>query len=791
MMKALLRFSLCLLLSGTVAAPQQDKDPKVEVEAIQKKIQAFAGDAARREIDPAALAASLGGDADKLFLAARELPFQPYAGALRGATGALLAGSANDVDRCLLLLELLRSGAGKPEIRFAFGELSEAQATQLASRALTPSVARPRKVAAPPTKEALAAAEKAVVASAAPRVRKMAGNLAADRETVEQALKSAGIALTGTEDDGIAARARALRPHVWLQVRNGDKWTDLDPSFPEAVPGWAPTAASRHADALPPELDHTIAIRIVVERLTGGVIETETAYAGRRPSRDLAGRAINVSVLPAGFDVEKMTQSLDAQAPKFQKFQAVVDWGAGVENAKVFDGQGRLFESKDGKFGADFGGAVGGRLEGAFGGRKPQGQLAALRLVLETTAPGGAAQTESRLLLDRLKSGSRTELADAWKDDRRFRLALLQSWTIWPALGTVSDAFLFDRVARMLGTLPSAIFDAEKRPKASDIAERLDPLPLGVVQFWQTALHLSQGAFKKGEGSCFPERASLFVWKEAIVPAEKGGARWRGGVDILAAPLGCVAKAPVDAARARFLYGLLVSEGESALMEKGGLPVFSASTVFRKAREAKTPIVVLKGRLEGVTLDPAAALLVGEELKAGRVVVIPGAPVELGGRKAAAWWRVDPRTGACLGIGDTGEGQAVSEGVLILENISIPMVKRCMKYVLCFNAAIIGGRSMQDAGRECMTEFMKDHLKETIEGAIDHFVVTPFKEKVTGVAEGAVKDMVDAPLAEKLYDKAKEAYGETTEIIDGFAGQLVILLSFGNEIAEYAARGRR
>jgi hypothetical protein len=781
----LFRGSLIALL---LIAPQEP-DGRAAVAAIQKKIQGLAGDAVRREIDPAALAASLGHQADKLFLAARDLPFQPYSGALRGATGSLLAGSANDVDRCLLLQEMLRSGPGKPETRFAFGEIPEAQAVQLASRALTPSATRSRKVDAAPTRESLAAAEKAVVASAAPRVKKMAGHLGADQAGLEQALKAAGVALTGTEDDSVAARARALRSHVWLQVKIDGKWTDFDPSFPEAAPGWAPGTAARNAETLPPELDHAIGIRIVVERMAGTDLVAETAYAGRRPTRDLAGRAINISVLPAGFDVEKMTQSLDAMAPKFQKFQAVVDWGGSVENARVFDGHGKLYESKDGKFGADFGGAVGGRLEGAFG-RKPQSLLVAVRLELETTSPGGGVQRASRVLLDRLKPGSKV-MSDSWTDDRRFRLALLQSWTIWPAIGTVSDAFLFERVARMLTSLPTFIFDADKRPKVSEVADRLDPLPLGIVQFWQTALQLSQGAFKKGEGSCFPERPSLFVWKEAIVPAEKSGVKWRGGVDLIAAPLGCVAKAPADGARARFLYGMLLSEGESALMEKGGAAVYSASTVFRKAREAKTPIVVLKGKLEGVTLDPAAAVLVGEELKAGRAVVMPKEPVEIGGRKATAWWRVDPATGACLGIGDTGEGQAVSEGVLVLENISIPMVKRCMKFVICFNGAIVGGRSMQAAGAECMTEFMRDHLKETIEGAIDHFVVSPLKQKVTDTAEGAVKDMVDSDLASKLYDKAKEAYGETTEIIDGFAGQLVILLSFGHEIAGYAAERRR
>jgi len=793
--------ALALLLAGPDPRAQE-KDGREAVARLQKKIEALTGDDVRRQIDPAALAASLGHAPDKLFLYARALPFQPYGGALRGATGALLSGAANDVDRCLLLAELLRSAPEKPEVRFAFGEISEAQSLALASRALTPSAERPA-IGMPidvvlakigETKESLAAAEKAALTSAAPRVKKMAASLGADRAGLEQALKSAGIALSGTPEDGLAARATSLRSHVWLQVRRGEKWVDLDPSFPEAEAGWAPVAASRSVATLPTELDHSVGVKIVIERLNGNELATETVYVGRRPARELAGRAVNVSVMPTGFDVDKMSQPLEAMAPRFQKFQAVVDWGSGTENAKVFDGQGRVFASKDGKFGDDFGGAAGDRLAGAFG-RKP-GALTAVRIELDSAAPGVAPQVESRFMLDRLKPGTRgggtPELDAAWKDDVRFRLGLFQSWTLWPAVGTVNDAFLFDRLARMLaakGGLPAVIFEPADagRIKAADLAERLDPLPLGLLQLWQTALHLSQGAFGKGGGSCFPERASLFVWKESVVPGEKGGIRWRGGVDVLAAPLGCVAKAPADAARARFLYGLLVSEGESAMMEKGGAPVFSAAAVFRKTREAKGEILVLKGGLGVALLDAATARRVGEELKAGRVVVIPKDPVEIGGRKATAWWRVDPSTGTCLGIGDTGEGQAVSEGVLVLEKISIPMVKRCMKFVICLNSAVIGGRSMQDAGRTCMTEFVKDHLKETIEGAIDHFITSPIKKNVSATAEGSVKDMVDSPLVESLYEKAKEAYGVTSDTIDGFAGQMLMLLSFGHDIASYAA----
>lgn len=802
----ILRGLALALLLGAPGLRAQGQDRADAVARLQKKIGALTGDEVRRQIDPAALVASLDFLPEKIFFFVRGLPFQPYAGALRGGSGALWAGSGNDVDRCLLLRDLLLSTPEKYQLRFAFGEITEAQSLSLASRALAPSSDRPAipvkidtvlaKIGE--TKESLAAAEKAALESAGPRIRKMTTNFGADRAGLEEALKGAGIALTGTPEDGLEARAKALRSHVWLQLKRGEKWVDLDPSFPDAELGWAPVAAARNAVTLPPELDHSVGLKLVIERLNGKDLSSETVYAGRRPTRELAGRAINLSMLPAGFDVEKMAKPLDALAPQFQRFQAIVDWGSGTENARVFDVQGRAFDSKDGKFGSDMGGAVGDRLGGAFG-KKP-GLLTAVRLELEVAAPGGAPQVESRLLLDRLKPGTReagaAELDAAWKDDRRFRLALFQSWTIWPAVGTLSDAFLFDRLARMLAEgsgLPAIVFesaDAKKKSTVSDLAERLDPLPLAVLQLWQTALRLSQGSFGKGGGSCYPERASLFVWKEAVLPGEKSGVSWRGGVDLISAPLGCIAKVPAEAARARFLYGLLLSEGESALLEKGGAPVYSASMVFRKTREAKGEILVLKGGPGNAVLDAATAGRVGEELKAGRVVVIPRAPVEIGGRKATAWWRLDPTTGACLGVGDTGEGQAVSEGVLVLEKISIPMVKRCMKFVICFNGAVIGGRSMQDAGRTCMTEFVRDHIKETIEGAIDHFITSPIKKKVSDTAEGSVKDMVDNPFVENLYERAKEAYGVASETIDGFAGQVLMLLTFGHEIAGYAAERR-
>ncbi len=790
-MKNLAAFALLLLPAA------QAQDPRARVEELQKKIAALGGEELRTDLDPAALAASLGYDVDKLLKFTQALPLHPYSGALRGAAGTLLAGAANDVDRCLLLQALLQSAPAKPAVRFAFGELTDAQAAALVARTLrsVPGLPGTRRVPRAEilarvgeTEAGIAAVEERMARSGEARVKSFDGGFGADRADIDAALKNAGVVLSGTPGDGVEAAASLLRSHVWLQVEREGKWIDLDPSFPDAAVGWAPRAVSETKGALPDALLHRLTVRLFVERRDGAKIDSEALYAATRPLTELAGRAVNISILPAGFDAEKSKETLEKQAARFLQFQPVVDFGGTRENARVFDVQGRALQSKDGKFAGAAGDAAGRRVLGAMGRKQPTA-LAGLRLELEISAPGRKPHVEQRHLLNRVKPGT-TDWAAGWEDDVRCRLALFKSLTIWPAAGMLNDSYLFDRISRTLvrdGGLPRFFFDAAPTP--AQVAERLDPLPLGLVEVWQTALRLAQGAFAPGDGACFPDGASLLAWKEELTLGEDGKLRWRGGVDLLHAPLGCVAKSTAAAARARLLFGLLLSEGESSLMEGRAGTLHSTAAVFRKAREAKTPFVLLRGKAEGVTIGARAAVRVRADLEAGLLTLIPKEPVSLGGRPVTAWWRIDPATGACLGIGETGEGQAVSEGVLILEKISIPMVQRCMKFVVCLNVAIGAGRSMQDAGRECMTEFMKDYIKETVDAAVDQFIKDPLKKKATKRIKGGAA-MMDPGLVE-LYEKAEETWGTANEAIDdltfsGLRAKVAILLDMGNEIARYA-----
>ncbi len=779
-----------LVLAILLAAGPQDS-VRSQVEALLQRVERLAGADLARETDPGALAASLGHDPGKIFEFVRDLDFHPYSGVLRGARGTLLAASGNDTDRCLLLRDLLERAPAKPAVRFAFAEIHEEQASALVARAFEAAPCPPgARLARTPVEKRPAVA---VPKEALEALRRTGAAYAADRESLEAALAGASVALTGVEADGVAARAKALRSHVWLQVQREGRWIDLDPSFDGAAAGWAPVPAAQTSDAIPAGAHHTVGVRLVLERLNGNATDVETIYEGRRPSADLAGEALNVSLLPMGFDVDKFSAPLLRQAPSFQKFQAVVAWGPQEEYARVFDGQGRVFQSKDGKFGGDFGEAAGGRILGAFG-RKP-GALSALRLEFETVSPGEKPRIETRVLLDRISPASRAKgnpsLDAAWSDDVRFRIALFQSWTLWVGAGPVNDVFVLQRLAGVLvgeAGLPRKILDlgeGKVKTKASELADRIDTLPLPLVELWKHAMTMAQGEFEPGTGLLFPGRPSLLSWKEALRPDDKGNLSWRGGVDLLHAPVGAVAKDPAAAARARFTFGLMLSEEESALMGGGPAPVWSAAEVFRKAREAGIAPVVLRGKVEGATVPDSAAARLRGELEAGNVLVIPREPVEIGGRKSTAWWRVDPATGDCLGIGDTGEGQAASEGVLILTKISVPMVKRCMKFVVCLNHGVVSGKSMQDAGRECMTEFAKDFVKDTFNNAFNQFVKKPINDSLENSMKGMDPRALDlwkkANKAKEYYDKAKK--GHETMTSGSLSDRVQLLLGLGIEVA--------
>ena len=190
------------------------------------------------------LAFDLDYDLERMFrFVADEIRYEPYAGILRGAIGALDAGAGNSVDKSLLLAALLDESA--IPYRFVRGALDETAAASLVESALMDA------------DEATAAAETALAGGPYPTDLEVTPPepvdpqlLAANQEAADAALQASGqqvddsVALVksalgeaGIELGGgdAAFDSASLLPeteregHTWLEVASGADWLELDP----------------------------------------------------------------------------------------------------------------------------------------------------------------------------------------------------------------------------------------------------------------------------------------------------------------------------------------------------------------------------------------------------------------------------------------------------------------------------------------------------------------------------------------------------------------------------------
>jgi hypothetical protein len=457
------------------------------------------------------------------------------------------------------------------------------------------------------------------------------------------------------------------------------------------------------------------------------------------------------------------------------------------------------------------------------GSPKPEpSELTGVFLSFTLRGPDGAAPVVvERALLDRVGAAARLAgkpaIAAAWQgaDSPRVRLALIQRQRALVPTGSlgmqrvarealtalVERTCLEDAVAMRRGTF---------RGDPGATLGGLPDVPLELCQLSDSALELTAASLA-GRGICFLSRQNLILLGETLDLEAPDRLVERTVVDLAVHGLTALGD-PAAAASARTFHGLVASEIEGRVLNGRG---FFAAQVLRAARDQRVPLRLLSAAADvaGVEADPDVSATLTSELASGATLLVPEKPVRVGDQARTAWWRLGPG-GTVLAVGHDGRGQGSTEGLTVLKEISIPMVKRCMKFVLCFNKAVAGGGSMSDAGAACLSQAIQDIVKDSLDKAIDRFV----KDPLTNQADAARAQMLGADY-EKLYQKAQEAWGRFqqaqaaiddplgqipgysevsdaarstvgggAEIGSALGGRLYLLLTMGRDIAEYAGK---
>jgi hypothetical protein len=692
----------------------------------------------RDTFDPAAIVKQVGRDPAKLAGWVRDNTFfVPYRGALRGASGVLMDRLGSNLDRALLLAELLRL-AGH-EARLARRQLGDEQAKGILSK--LPAVPEdPVRRGAPASGDVASSdTELADVARqheldvASLRSAVDAASMSAAKlseEVIQQTaeLKQLLVKSVGKPNDAVLAQQRAadeaervaaISDAWWVQVKTGDAWSDQELMNAEPAQAAEPVktiAADRKTGAFPlePADCHEIIVRVIVERSGTGKDGRKEQTALTRSLRpyELHGLPITLANLPmAQPQIPDVFADPDAPAKIRAALLQQNEWlpalfvGKDLHAESSFTDAGelegnalvRLQSLVDGKaLGSSVGNILGsGRIGGMGGGtgRKSEAgtHVTAEWIEYDFCYAGRSESVVRREVFDLVGPDARARnapsptstLSEADRLKRALMLAGHTSILLVPCRpsGEFFQHVMLESALSYRKLMPEVMRNgppADAKAAASLLGS-VKPI-CAPLYFLAAARH----AWSSNGSRIYIDRPDVFTFHQLGSSDSAGNLGLEGGFDIVSNRVGILGSGP-DAFSIRLEQGVLDTCIEAALGRSDDR-FDNAADVTARAAAQSIPCDVLH------TADNVAPTMHSADIKArlksevaaGQIVLAPHRPIDAGGGSpVAAWWQIDPRTGTTLGMGDRGWGQTASEYFIIVVLCTVEVYMIYLSYLSC------------------------------------------------------------------------------------------------------------
>lgn len=722
-----LAWSGALVPAGNAPAPQINR---VELARLADRLEkcfqlldAGAKQLPRDTFDLRAVAQQNENDPAKLFAFVRDqTDWVPYQGVLRGPFGTLMDRLGNSLDRSLLLANLLRQ-AGQT-VRLAHATLPEEKARELTPKLRTPAAGR------------AARARATVVAAAQTRQQQQlqdaARQVGLDVGELQQGLDQAQLDGSKIAEDLIQRTSEqvpmllslvgkkqappatsddvaALREHWWVQRQSGASWEDLDPLLPDAKPGQAnaPTEATVAFDndgkpALDAKLFRELRVRVVVEQWADGNVKEQAVLDKSLRPCELIGESIVLRHLPLDKELDPaMLASANASSEFRTTLLAQTRWVPILCVGRTPIYQGSF--SDDGEVQAQarlgalqrVGGGIGGGLDGAADvlsagsdQSKPKA-LTAEWIEYQLVAPGQQDRTIRREIFDLLGPAARPHpqaQAPQWTDAQRLdrALAIGGDVELLPLVCNLSQEFVTDMGIRAMLANRAAVTGLVKQLASSEALSLKDVLDC-TGSFQPLPGKLYELALARQNGS--PVRDAMYIDDVNVLSYHRFFRADANGTnmfrceafDVVANAMGVCNGAKVDAFEARLTQGVVDTNAESILSP----PAFKLGNVADLAASGASAAGWVKvtdpneSAWQQAQVPPELRARVEQDLRAGYAAVVPGKGAELRGRAINGWWRIDPRTGEVLGMGEHGWGTAMTEYCMIALGLGISAQWAC------------------------------------------------------------------------------------------------------------------
>ncbi|MDB5328110.1 MAG: hypothetical protein JWM57_3679 [Phycisphaerales bacterium] len=701
-----------------LAAPAAPAPTPLELK-MQKSFAAM--EAVKRELprdtfDPQGVLETVGTDPAALTAWVHDNTFYvPYDGTLRGPAGVLMDRTGNSLDRSLLLANLLKSAGF--EVRLAQGTLSADVAKAQAALA------------------AKAAPVSALAAFDEPKLRDAAKRFDLDADKLVNAVKGSRVEADRLAEDA-AARIKSQTPalatavgtltpeaapaptvaHWWVQAKTDDKWDDFDPA---AEPGKALTSAEKNLapDALPDDLKHGVRIKVVVEQWDGGKLNEKTVLDHTLYPADLAGQQVSLVHTPLNWPSKvDASAAPDPAVVVVDQLKKQTEWlplltiGEQQVLKASFKTDGTINESPKPDATGNVGAAVGAGFGGLMGGGDaPAGDRTALTaefIDYDIIVPGRPTRTIRRQVFDLIGPAARaagvaTKPGGA-DDARRLNTGLNLT-------GKVDMLLLGSRLPSSFVEMKMLSDVLAGRPMIEAIARQGQNLTEPEKKAFQPGpnagsdlytLALGRDLWSPAAAATYIAEPNVLTYHVQLSQNDKADVTACEGYDIVSNEL--AVRPGADAAQDRLQQGVVDTTAEAMLLGNCG-KIHNTSELFATNGSKWT---TLKGADAAIAKGSAdAQTRIKADLAAGYVVVVPA---ELPDGHPLAWYRVDPKTGTALGIGQSGWGQSTTE--MNIHNARF--ILNVLDTLLCLRSASHAGNSTAK-GAGIIACMIKGTLKST------------------------------------------------------------------------------
>lgn len=580
----------------------------------------------------------------------------PYSGRLRGSSGVLMDRRGNSLDRALLLSELLET-AGY-ETRLVRSELSLQAAKDLWEREIA------RKAIANSTG---GATDRTIQLGNGLSVANLISQVSLIADELARKIEWSGP--TNDRERQIAA----AQDHWWVQAKVlNNQWEDFDPLYQDSAGPRPEPQSFAKADAIGPELDHSLRLRVVIEHFQEGRVEEAIALELNLPATEMiTGVPIELLFLPHadawadddGADDSTIAGMAEYWLPIAQYNGALTITGEWISN------RGLLVDSPFSFVGKEKVDTASKALAALGAGNKETesaSHLTAVWLDYQILGPDRIFHSVRREITDILGADRRTAHAKEFKpsaeDSRNRGLALLNYTAILPLTSTLAPAAIErailelwaeNRNAFIAMVYQAAGWEDERVPQA---LAQLKHKPVDLL-----AIAALRQVWSENSDKIFLDQINVLATHFFLVDGPTGIERTMG-IDVVANNIGTLAATDDDRRRLRLEQGILDTLVEAAIFEPDSVINTFYLSVSEAGKLAEWPSVTSAEQALTInSLHPSSRSLIAEAVREGSRAVVFPTPMSYGKIPFASWWQVDPSSGNTIGRGYRGWGAVIFE----------------------------------------------------------------------------------------------------------------------------------